>query len=57
MVGVEEKEGHLIPVTRAVTVSDLAKTLNAIGATPRDLIAIFNALKKAGALQAKLVIM
>jgi flagellar P-ring protein precursor FlgI len=35
----------------------LAKTLNAIGATPRDLIAIFNALKKSGALQAKLVIM
>ena len=57
MVGVEEKEGYLIPVSRAVTVSDLAKGLNAIGATPRDLIAIFNALKKAGALQAKLEIM
>jgi flagellar P-ring protein precursor FlgI len=57
MIGVEEEEGYLIPVSRAVTVSDLAKTLNAIGATPRDLIAIFNALKKAGALQANLVIM
>ncbi len=57
MVGVEEREGYLIPVSRSVTVSDLAKTLNAIGATPRDLIAIFNALKKAGALQARLVIM
>ena len=57
IIGVEEKEGYLIPVQRAVTVSDLAKTLNAIGATPTDLIAIFNALKKAGALQAKLVIM
>ena len=57
IVGVEEAEGHLIPVPRAVTVSDLAKGLNAIGATPADLIAIFNALKKAGALQAKLVIM
>jgi flagellar P-ring protein FlgI len=56
-IGVEEKEGYLVPVSRAVTVSELAKTLNAIGATPRDLIAIFNALKKAGALQAKLVIM
>ena len=54
---VEEKDGYLIPVSRAVTVSELAKALNAIGATPRDLIAIFNALKKAGALQAKLVIM
>ncbi len=57
IIGVEEKEGYLIPVTRSVTISDLAKTLNAIGATPRDMIAIFNALKKAGALQAKLVIM
>lgn len=57
MIGVEEKEGHLIPVSGAVTVSELAKTLNAIGATPTDLIAIFNALKQAGALQAKLEIM
>jgi flagellar P-ring protein precursor FlgI len=56
-IAVEEKDGYLIPVSRAVTVSDLAKTLNAIGAAPRDLIAIFNALKEAGALQAKLVIM
>jgi len=57
MVGVEEQSAYLIPVERAVTVSELAKTLNAIGASPRDLIAIFNALKEAGALQAKLVIM
>jgi len=57
MVGVQEKEGYLIPISKAVTVSELANALNAIGATPRDLIAIFNALKKAGALQAKLVIM
>jgi flagellar P-ring protein precursor FlgI len=57
IVGVEEKEGVLIPVGRSVTVADLARALNAIGATPRDLIAIFNALKKAGALQARLEIM
>lgn len=57
MLGVEEQSAYLIPVERAVTVSELAKTLNAIGASPRDLIAIFNALKEAGALQAKLVIM
>ena len=56
-IGVEETEGYLIPVSRTVTVSELAKSLNAIGATPRDLIAIFNTLKQAGALQAKLVIM
>ena len=53
-IQVEEKEGSLIPVPQTVTVSELAKILNAIGATPRDLIAIFNAMKEAGALQAKL---
>lgn len=42
---------------KAVTVSDIAKYINATGATPRDLIAIFNALKEAGALQARLTIM
>ena len=57
VIGVEEKQGHLIAVPQTVTVSELARTLNAIGATPTDLIAIFNALKKAGALQARLEIM
>ena len=57
LLSVEERDGYLITVPQTVTVSELAKTLNAIGATPTDLIAIFNALKKAGALQAKLEIM
>lgn len=56
-IGIEEQGAHLIPVSRSVTVSELAKSLNGIGATPSDMIAIFNALKVAGALQAKLVIM
>lgn len=56
-ISVEEKEGVLIPVLRTVTVAELANTLNAIGATPTDLIAIFHVLKRAGALQAKLEIM
>jgi flagellar P-ring protein precursor FlgI len=56
-LAVSEKEGYLISVPRLVTVSELANTLNAIGATPTDLIAIFHALKRAGALQAKLEIM
>jgi flagellar P-ring protein precursor FlgI len=56
-IDADEQSAYLIPVARSVTVAELAKTLNAIGASPRDLIAIFNALKRAGALQAKLVIM
>jgi len=57
LLGVEESDGYLVSIPRVVTVAELAKALNAIGATPRDLIAIFNALKKAGALQATLEIM
>ena len=57
MVEVEESGGFLVPVPKVVTVQELAKALNAIGATPTDMVAIFNALKQAGALQAKLEIM
>ncbi len=56
-ISVEEEGGYLIPVPHVVTVTELANALNAIGATPRDLIAIFNALKVAGALQAKIEMM
>lgn len=56
-INVEEEDAHLIPVDAVVTVAELANALNSIGATPRDLIAIFNALKKAGALHARLEIM
>jgi len=39
------------------TVSDLAAALNELGLKPRDIIAIFQAIKQAGALNAKLIIM
>jgi len=54
---VNEPPAHIIVLPKAVTVAEIAKYINAIGATPRDLIAIFNALKQAGALQARLIIM
>jgi flagellar P-ring protein precursor FlgI len=54
---VVEKQVFLNPLTESVTVRDLAKALNALGVTPRDLVAIFQALKVAGALQAELVVM
>jgi len=40
-----------------VTVSDIASALNQLGVKPRDIIAIFQAIKEADALQAELVIM
>jgi flagellar P-ring protein precursor FlgI len=35
----------------------LAQALNSLGVSPRDIITIFQAIKKAGALHAELVIM
>ncbi len=52
-----EDEGNLIVMQMGVNIGEIAKALNAIGATPRDLIAIFQAIKAAGALQGELVIL
>ena len=41
----------------SASIGDVVSALNAIGATPRDLIAILQAIKRAGALNAELEIM
>ncbi len=56
VVGVQEQTGTLRVIERTVTVAELARALNALGVLPRDLIAIFQALKQAGALHAELVV-
>lgn len=55
-VKVQEAKGSLNMIGGAVTIRKLAQGLNAIGATPRDLINILQAIKAAGALQAELKI-
>ena len=55
-VGVTEQSGAVQVLEKSVTVAELARALNALGATPRDLIIIFQMLKAAGALHAELVI-
>lgn len=52
----QERENPAIVLNGASTVQDMAAALNALNVTPRDLIAIFQALKEAGALQAQLII-
>lgn len=54
---VREEKNPVFLVDPGVTIGDLVKALNALGLTPRDLIAIFQAIKAAGALQAELEIM
>jgi flagellar P-ring protein precursor FlgI len=52
-----EEGGAMSVLPRQVSVSQLAHALNAMGLTPRDLISIFEALKRAGALQAEIKVM
>lgn len=47
---------RLMPITPGVSLGELVRALNAIGVTPRDLIAIFQSIKASGALQADLEI-
>ncbi|RMG57745.1 MAG: flagellar basal body P-ring protein FlgI [Deltaproteobacteria bacterium] len=54
-VTAREKEGHLVQV-RGATVGELVRALNALGVTPRDLVAILQAIKEAGSLRAELEI-
>jgi len=43
-------------IEEGVSIGEVVRALNAIGATPRDLIAILQTIKDAGALQAELVV-
>ena len=54
---VEEKDMEMVVLDGTTSVADLAQALNSLGVAPRDVIAIFQAIKEAGALQGKLIIM
>lgn len=56
-IQVTETGGELVVLDKGTSIGEVARALNAIGATPRDLIAIFQALKAAGALHAELVVL
>jgi flagellar P-ring protein precursor FlgI len=51
---VKEADNPIRVVRKAATVGDVAAALSALGAKPRDLVAILRALKAAGALRADL---
>ena len=53
---VTENKSAFITLPELPTVEKVAAALNALGATPRDMMAIFESMKQAGALQAELVI-
>lgn len=55
-VAVQEGDNKLMLVNAGATIGEVVRALNALGVTPRDLIAILQAIKAAGALQAQLEI-
>ena len=51
-----EGQGNLRLVAGGANLTDVVKALNALGATPRDMISILQAIKSAGALPVKVVV-
>ncbi len=56
-VDIEERDAQLVELNSGTTLGDIVRALNTLGASPRDIIAIMQALKAAGALQAEIVIL
>ncbi|MEZ5284194.1 MAG: flagellar basal body P-ring protein FlgI [Vicinamibacterales bacterium] len=56
-VNVQEQSARLVTLEEGTTLDAVVAALNALGATPRDIIAIMQALKAAGALRADIVIL
>ena len=55
-IQITQQAGSLLTLKAGVSLSEVVKALNAIGASPLDLIAILQAMKAAGALRAELEI-
>ena len=53
----EEEGGSMIAMPATTTVRDIVRVLNSLGAKPRDIIEILQAISRAGALHGELVVM
>jgi flagellar P-ring protein precursor FlgI len=56
-VAVEEERRPMFLLNPGPRLADIVKAVNAIGASPADLVAILEALKEAGALKAELIVL
>lgn len=55
-IEIKKEQGQVLLLKNAPSLADVVKALNAIGATPQDLLAILQAMKVAGSLRAELEI-
>jgi len=53
-IDINKEPGQVVKLDGGANLSDVVKALNAIGATPQDLLAILQAMKAAGSLRAEL---
>ncbi|PHV11239.1 flagellar basal body P-ring protein FlgI [Chitinimonas sp. BJB300] len=53
-VDIKAEKGGVTTISKSVSLNEVARALNKIGATPQDLLAILQAMKAAGALKAEL---
>jgi flagellar P-ring protein precursor FlgI len=53
-IDIKQEPGKLIQIGATAQLTDVVKALNSLGATPQDLLAILQAIKAAGALNAEL---
>ena len=51
-----KQESGMLTMVEGASLAEVVKALNAIGATPQDLLSILQAMKSAGALRAELEI-
>lgn len=51
----EEQKASFVTIPELPTIEKVAANLNSLGVTPRDMMAIFQAMKQAGALHAELI--
>jgi flagellar P-ring protein FlgI len=53
-IAITQQAGSLVQMPAGAKLADVVKALNALGATPQDLLAILQAMKSAGALNAEI---
>jgi flagellar P-ring protein precursor FlgI len=53
-IAITQQAGSLVEMPAGTQLSDVVKALNALGATPQDLLSILQAIKSAGALNAEI---
>ena len=55
-IEINKEPGKVLQLNKGASLAEVVKALNALGATPQDLLAILQAMKAAGSLRADLEI-